>query len=163
MYSINDVVPSRRCRPPPRPAVVYCHHRLSFTAARCVVSRCSLSSRSKRWTTNVPVFAACPRPCAAVAASATTRRIPGVPPRRSSRRVAGLVAVAIEERSGEDHSSSYFVIAACPRHRPDVAAYVTTRRCRPSFSPLLRTLSIVSCRRSRRRRDRRGHGRGAMD
>ena len=82
--------------------------------------------------------------------------------RRSLRRVARFVAVAIEERSGEDHSSSYFVVAACPRHRPAVAASATTRRCRPSFSPLLRTLSIASCRRSRRRRDRRGRGRGAM-
>ena len=47
--------------------------------------------------------------------------------------------------------------------RPAVAASATTRRCRSSFSPLLRTLSIASCRRSRRRRDRRGRGRGAMD
>ena len=65
--------------------------------------------------------------------------------RRSTRRVAGFVAVAIEERSGENHSSSYSVVAARHRPRPAVAASATTRRCCPLSSPLLRTSIISSC------------------
>ena len=54
MYSINDVAPSRRCRPPPRPVVVLFRRRLSFATTCHVVSPRSPPSRSKSWTTKVP-------------------------------------------------------------------------------------------------------------